>query len=731
MPLTLKKHAGPMNPVQALELLISIVEAVRYLNAQGLLHGDLKPGNILLDEDLRPYVADFGLATLLGGECVTDRGLGTPPYTAPERLDPKFGGIGPASDVYSLGVILYELLAGRELFPHTREVILATLEREPIPPGRFQKRIPPDLERICLKCLRKKPEERYESTDKLLTHLRAVQMGEGPIPPERFLPRVLHWARREPALAARVAVSISASCIIWGGRLVAGRYAQLASDHWAQDPVIRWLLSPFGSAERALVWLSQLTLAAWALASWGFQRQLNRRHDEGGLQLGWRVVDVTAISLLILFDDALMSPLTVAFAVLIAASAFWARADQILQTTLLSMGGFGALALLYHYGHPDDRPYRHFHYLVALALLGLILVYQADRTRALLGICGARKRGEPVVNPDSTRAEVEAASGIHPRWIRRLLPLRGALSAKSIGMAILFSVLAFLSISVLAAHLATTPIRFPLAKGKSPGDLGIDFEKVNLKARGDSVEIAGWFIPSGRSRKAIILVHGKDANRTREFDRDLDDKIPGEFPDLAVSLCRRGFSVLMIDLRGHGESGPSRFGFGLTERRDVLGALDWLIDRGFSAGRIGVLGVSMGAATAIGAAAEDERIGALVADSCYAEIAPIIETHWSSMTHLPAILLLPTEWFAKHVFACDIDSARPVDEIGLIRRPILLVHGEADPVTPAEHARRLKEASGPWAELCLARSERHAGVYLDDPRAYHEKVSEFFDRYIK
>ena len=134
------------------------------------------------------------------------------------------------------------------------------------------------------------------------------------------------------------------------------------------------------------------------------------------------------------------------------------------------------------------------------------------------------------------------------------------------------------------------------------------------------VEIAGWFIPSGRSRRVIVLVHGKDANRTRELDRDLSDDVPGEFPDLAVGLSRRGFAVLMIDLRGHGQSGHARFGFGHTERRDVRGAVDWLVARGFCPGRIGVLGISMGAAAGIGAASEDDRIGAFVADSSFAEL---------------------------------------------------------------------------------------------------------------
>jgi dipeptidyl aminopeptidase/acylaminoacyl peptidase len=296
--------------------------------------------------------------------------------------------------------------------------------------------------------------------------------------------------------------------------------------------------------------------------------------------------------------------------------------------------------------------------------------------------------------------------------------------------AIAVMALAFVLISALAAHRLSMPLRRPLAASKSPGELGVEFGEIRFPARRDRLEIAGWFIPSDGGCRALVLVHGKDANRTGELDRDPGDDVPGEFPDLAVALSRRGFSVLMIDLRGHGQSGRARFGFGRTERLDVLGAVDWLVARGFRPGRIGVLGVSMGAATAIGAASEDYRIGALVADSSFAELASLVEMHWTSETHLPARLLPVTKMLGKHWFGCDIDAARPVDEIGAIRRPILLIHTDADPITPAQHARSLEQAAGGSAELWVSHSDRHAGAYLVNPQIYIDKVAEFFDRHL-
>ncbi len=150
--------------------------------------------------------------------------------------------------------------------------------------------------------------------------------------------------------------------------------------------------------------------------------------------------------------------------------------------------------------------------------------------------------------------------------------------------------------------------------------------------------------------------------------------VPGEFPDLAVGLSRRGFSVLMIDLRGHGQSGHARFGFGRTERLDVRGAVDWLVARGFRPGQIGVLGISMGAAAGIGAASEDDRMGASVADSSFTELTPLVEMNWTSRDPSPRIFLPVTKWLGKHWFDCDIDTARPVDEIGAIQ--------ETNPVDP-------------------------------------------------
>jgi hypothetical protein len=394
----LKERQKSLHPVDAARLMIQITGAVCYLHNQPkpIVHRDLKPHNILRDDAGKLYVADFGLATLLDGQFVEGEACGTIPYIAPEQFDSRFGKVGPSSDIYSLGVILYELIAGQLPFPRTSDSVLRTLESDPVPPSRIRAGVPDDLERICLKCLRKSTMDRYATTALLLEELNRFEQRDALVhtPPHTPWQRIRDWARSEPGLAARLAVIAACSAIIWGSRLIAGRYAPLRPDHWALRVAENGTLAGYGWVVAVLVGLNQVILVAWGLASWMLQRQLNRTRDSGGLQLGWRVVDVLAICLLIELDDALMSPLTVAFAVLIVASAFWARADQILQTTLLAMAGYIILVVGYRLHHPGlDRPYRHFHYLVGLVLLGLMLIHQANRTRALARICGAGDRG--------------------------------------------------------------------------------------------------------------------------------------------------------------------------------------------------------------------------------------------------------------------------------------------------------------------------------------------------
>jgi pimeloyl-ACP methyl ester carboxylesterase len=296
---------------------------------------------------------------------------------------------------------------------------------------------------------------------------------------------------------------------------------------------------------------------------------------------------------------------------------------------------------------------------------------------------------------------------------------RRALARFAVGLAAVL-LIAYLGISALAANILTTPRR--VLGGRTPAALNLAFDDVSFPARGGDVRIAGWFIPQQSSR-AIVLVHGKDSSRADEFQ--------GHFVDLAAALHARGFAVLMIDMRGHGRSGDAHFSFGLDERRDVEGAVDWLKTQGFRPGSIGVLGVSMGAASSIGAVADDPDIGALVEDSSYAAIYPIIQEQWRGASGLPEFFLPSTLLIGQLLFGHDIIAANPVDEVGRIApRPLLIVHGTADRLIPIAHAEQLK-AAAPAAELWVVAGAGHAGSYRADPQAYVAKVVGFFEKSLR
>jgi eukaryotic-like serine/threonine-protein kinase len=213
---------GPLPPREAAELLSIIARAVEYAHEQGLLHRDLKPSNVLLDEHRQPLVADFGLSRSLNGESdLTSTGeiVGTVSYMSPEQ-SVSSRELGPATDVYSLGSLLYALLVGRPPFQSDGPVdtLLQLREKEPVPPRRLNPKIPRDLETICLTCLEKSPGKRYSSARSLAEDVERFLAGEPIVAkPATLIGRSWRWCARNRAAGAALAIGLlSVMAIVLG-----------------------------------------------------------------------------------------------------------------------------------------------------------------------------------------------------------------------------------------------------------------------------------------------------------------------------------------------------------------------------------------------------------------------------------------------------------------------------------------------------------------------------------
>ena len=212
----------PQDPRDAAGLVEIIAGAVQHSHESGILHRDLKPGNILLGDDGTPKVTDFGLAKVLaasgtesaegsaGGLTRTGEIVGTPGYMPPEQASGVVTGLGPATDVYGLGAILYEALTGRPPFqaPDALQTLLMVLAMDPVSPRVLQPKVPRDLETICLKCLEKSPKRRYPSARALADDLGRFREGRPILArPVGFFERAGKWAKRKKAAAALAALS--------------------------------------------------------------------------------------------------------------------------------------------------------------------------------------------------------------------------------------------------------------------------------------------------------------------------------------------------------------------------------------------------------------------------------------------------------------------------------------------------------------------------------------------
>lgn len=287
------------------------------------------------------------------------------------------------------------------------------------------------------------------------------------------------------------------------------------------------------------------------------------------------------------------------------------------------------------------------------------------------------------------------------------------------GLAFLFALYCFASWYILNETI--TPRRMLCTI--TPDQLGFSTaEALSFKSLTDGTELKGWLIPSTGDR-ALVVIHGVHSQ-----SRD------GSLVELAHAYTDAGFHVLLFDLRGHGQSAGEHVGLGWLERGDVRAAVNELTERGFEAGKIGIHGLSYGAAVSLLAAPEIEEIGAVIADSAFADARDVITLEIQRETGLPLAigeLILPgVNVLARRLYALDIRKAAPERIIDRISpRPILLIHGTEDSIIPFEQARRLKAAGGSNVELWPLTGYKHTeGIRLEPG---YPKVSPLRERYLQ
>lgn len=218
--------AEPFTPVASAQCVEQLARAMFSAHQRGVLHRDLKPSNILLTEDGQPKITDFGLAKCMTNDSqmtVPETIMGTPSYMPPEQAQGRLEDVGPQSDIYSLGAILYELLTGRPPFRGSTplDTVQQVVQRDPPSPRSLAPKIPRDLETICLKCLHKQAAGRYATAADLADDLRRFQLGE-PIAARRIGPlgRGWRWCQRNRSLTLALAITfvviaVGAAAVMW------------------------------------------------------------------------------------------------------------------------------------------------------------------------------------------------------------------------------------------------------------------------------------------------------------------------------------------------------------------------------------------------------------------------------------------------------------------------------------------------------------------------------------
>lgn len=276
----------------------------------------------------------------------------------------------------------------------------------------------------------------------------------------------------------------------------------------------------------------------------------------------------------------------------------------------------------------------------------------------------------------------------------------------------------FITISVLIGRAIMRPPK-PLPPD-APDNYGIAYTSVQFYSR-DQTLLHGRWLPSqppAAAKGTIIMCHGRYGG----MDRDTA---------CAVALCKAGFNVLMFNFRGHDTRPNAAFTYGMYEKEDLLGAIDFLVAQGIR--RVGVLGFSMGATTALITAAISDRIGAVVADSAVARLKYTLARSFQQRGVPFPLGIQLAAWSLVTVLARTRGRIDQVDGalwVPHVRCPVLFIHGEKDRLVAPREARKLTERAGSIAQLWKVPNAAHRESFAADPSAYIARVSAWFSRWL-
>ena len=283
---------------------------------------------------------------------------------------------------------------------------------------------------------------------------------------------------------------------------------------------------------------------------------------------------------------------------------------------------------------------------------------------------------------------------------------------------VLLVLAAYFAISAYIAEKLSVPVR--VIPTHTPADYGLSYATVQFESSVDQIPLTGWYIDSPGD-KVILLLHGRDATMDDESLRVMD---------LVQKLVQQSYDVFTFDPRGHGLSGGQRYSFGDLEQRDADGALAYLKTRGVN--EVGVIGFSMGAATALNSAGDHPEMRAIVADSSFADFGVLVSDSLPRTAGVPSFFTPGLFAMARVMYGMELAANKPADALARLGdRPVLLIHETGDPQIATSHHYRLVAAGGQNRNLesWLVEGADHAQAFRYYPDEYMRRVLGVFARY--